>query len=168
VKHATRALLAFVATSAFTLPSRAQEFIAFDHSLAEGSGNWGFSGDLRAGYRTGLSRVTYGWIFQFELVGGYRQLFASTGDLHMGRIGGGVRSGFSVYWLQFLGFVHGSAADANGIWGELLDFGGAVDWRFKTWSAGTHYAHGILHLDSGWSEFNEVGIHFEFRGFWLE
>jgi len=159
--------LAFIAACAVTSPSRAQEFIGMDHSLMEGSGNWGFNVDLRAGYRTGFSRILYGWIFQLELVGGYRQLFTNVEDLHMGRIGGGLRSGFSIYWLQFLPFIHCSAADANGNWGVLVDGGVAVDWRFKWWSLGSHYTHGGLHLDTGWQEFNEVGAHVEFRGFVL-
>jgi hypothetical protein len=140
---------------------------AVDGALAEGSGHWGFNGDLRAGYRTGLSRVLYGWIFQFEIVGGYRHLFANTGDLDMGRLGLGLRTGFSVYWLQFLPFAHFSVADANGNWGELVDVGGALDWRINWVSIGSHYAHGFLHTDSGWQHFNEVGAHVEFRGFWL-
>jgi hypothetical protein len=162
-----RTALAFLATTSFVVPSRAQEFIAVGQSAVESNGSWGINNDLRVGYRTGLSRVLYGWIFQFELVGGYRHVFASAGDLDMGRVGGGLRTGMSIYWLQLLPFAHVSAADANGNWGVLVDVGGAVDWRFKWWSLGSHYAHGFLHLDSGWSDFNEVGGHVEFRGFWL-
>jgi len=163
-----RAALALAAALAVASPSRAQEFVGVDHALVEGSGNWGFNVDARAGYRTALSRVIYAWIWQFEIIGGYRQLFSSAGDLHMGRIGGGLRTGGSIYWLQLFLTGHASAADANGNWGVLADLGGAVDWRFKWWSLGTHYTHGFLHLDTGWQEFNEVGAHVEFRGFWLE
>lgn len=165
--RATRAALAFAVTSAIAPPTHAQEFVALDHTAVEHSGDWGMNGDLRAGYRTGLSRLLYGWIFQFELIGGYRHVFSNSNlpDLNMGRVGGGLRTGFSIYWLQFLPFGHVSAADASGNWGVLFDVGGAVDWRFKWWSIGSHYTHGFLHLDTGWSDFNEVGIHCEFRGF---
>jgi hypothetical protein len=167
VKRAAAAL-AFAAAVAVACPSRAQEVIAVDAALAESTNNWGFNGDLRVGYRTGLSRILYGWIFQFELVGGYRHIFSSIGDLNMGRVGGGLRTGFSIYGLQVLPFVHVSAADASGYWGELVDLGAALDWRFNWVSIGSHYDHGFLHLDSGWQHFDEVGAHVEFRGYWLE
>ncbi len=173
MSRATRTALAFLAASAVARPSQAQEVVAFDAAVAEGSGDWGVSVDGRIGYRTGLPRgwpiigAAYGLILQFEIIGGYRQLFADTGDLHLGRLGGGLRAGGSIYWFQPLVFLHGSAADANGNWGGLLDIGLALDARFKVWSFGVHYAHDFLHLDTGWMHLNEIGAHVEIRAFWF-
>ena len=170
---ATRSALAFLAASAVTCPTYAQEALALDAAAAEGNGDWGFAVDGRVGYRTGIPRdlpvvgALYGWVFQLEIIGGYRQLFVDTGDLHLGRVGGGLRVGGSFDWFQPFVYSHCSAADADGNWGVLVDVGGALDWRLKTWSLGVHYAHDFLHLDTGWVDLNEIGAHVEIRGFWL-
>ena len=165
--------LAFLTVTAAACPSRAQEVIAVDNAAVESRGNWGFGADLRVGFRTGLPRnvpligAFYGLILQPEIIGGYRQLFVDTGDLHLGRIGGGLRAGGSIYWFQPLVFVHVSAADANGSWGTIVDVGLALDVRYRSWSWGVHGVHDFMHLDTGWTHLNELGAHVEFRAFWL-
>jgi hypothetical protein len=172
VSRATLAAVAFLAVLSTAWPSYAQEAVGLDAAAAQGSGaanNWGFAVDGRIGYRTSFPRslAIHSVIFQFEIIGGYRQLFVDTGDLHLGRLGGGIRIGGAFAWFEPFVYGHFSAADADGNWGFLVDVGGALDWRLKTWSLGVHYAHDWLHLDMGWAELNEIGAHIEIRGFWL-
>jgi hypothetical protein len=169
VSRPSRAALAFVVASSVACPSQAQEVLALDAAgaIADSGARGGFSVDGRVGYRTALARVIYGWIWQFEIIGGYRQIFIDTGDLHLGRVGGGLRTGGSIDSLQMFIVSHCSAADANGNWGVLVDLGAAFDWRLKTWSLGVHYAHDFLYLATGWVHLEEIGAHVELRGFWL-
>jgi hypothetical protein len=172
---ARRSLVVVLAASMACLPSRrvcAQEALGLDASAVEGGRNaaWGFGVDGRAGYRTGPPRswVEHTVFVQIEAIGGYRRLFVTPRDLEIGSFGGGLRLGALLGWFEPFLFSHLSAADVSGTWGPLLDVGGALDWRLRTFNVGLHYGHDWAMPFQGTElQLNEVGLHVEVRGFWL-
>jgi hypothetical protein len=154
-----------------TRDSSAQVAIGTDASAVRGGTNaaWGFGIDGRFGYRTGFPRewIVHSIIVQFEGIGGIRQLLAQPDGLDIKTLGGGLRIGGALSWFQPFVFAHFNAANALGDWGYLVDLGGALDWRLRTYSVGVHYAHDWLRIAPGWQQLNEFGIHTEVRGFWL-
>jgi hypothetical protein len=151
--------------------SHAQAAIGLDVSAVHGGTNpaWGFGLDGRVGYRTGFPRawIVHSVIVQFEGIGGIRQLLASSDDIDIKTLGGGVRIGGALSWFQPFVYGHFNAANALGDWGYLIDVGGALDWRLRTYSLGVHYTHSWLHIPPGWQQFDEFGPHVEVRGFWF-
>jgi hypothetical protein len=132
--------------------------------------------DLRVGYRFGLSRhaiidrtLVGAVIFQVEAIGGIRHSpipVSSGANPDMGRIGGGVRIGFTEptwltcgRWEPFF-FFHYTGAFSGESAAGLWDLGAAFEWRFPAASLGLHATVDHLMGGGGWIE---VGPHVEFR-----
>lgn len=170
---ASRALAAAALCFGLVLPriGRAQEVAGVDVSAIEtgAHGKWGLGVDGRLGYLGGLPRawIVHNVVWQLEVVGGYKRLPASGGDVGVGSVGGGLRLGLFYGPVQGVGFVHGRAATMSGDWGPMVDAGAALDWRFSAWSVGLHYVHDWLFAPLDKQQLNELGLHVEIRGFWL-
>jgi hypothetical protein len=165
------AAAAVLSVASYAGESAAQEAVALDGNMvfAKSNGEFGIGVDARAGYRTGLPRflIVHSIILQPEAIAGYERSTDSEKDNGVGRLGGGLRLGILFGWLNPFAFAHVCAADAAGAWGHLEDLGGALDWRFPTHSFGVQYAHQWVHLSYGTPEYQVIGLHAEFRGFWF-
>jgi hypothetical protein len=135
--------------------------------LPGGAKEWGAAADLRFGLRFGLPRafIIHTVILQPELIAGYRRLPPWDADVPAYRLGGGGRIGAMLGYLEPFAVGHFSAVDGSGNWGYLWDVGAALDFRFTGSSLGAHWTHDWLRVDGALGQFNEVGLHFEFRWF---
>lgn len=130
---------------------------------------WGEAVDGRFGWRFGLPRafLVHSVVLQVEAVAGYHRFAPWNMGASIERIGGGGRVGYLFGWLEPFFVAHASVADAAGSAAYLVDCGGALDWRLPAWSVGGHYGHDWLGGRSGQSQWNELGLHVEVRGYWF-